>query len=120
MIDSEVSTEHVRYTLSLVEESLIEGCIEALARADVKTTVTIISTLQERHIQVRSFFDQMMYRLRDLMVEHLDDDKFTLYSSLMLSFEEAYGKIRVIGDGMMLIELTLLRIAKRSAGEDFI
>ncbi len=120
VIDSEVSTEHVRYTLSLVEESLIEGCIEALARADVKTTVTIISTLQERHIQVRSFFDQMMYRLRDLMVEHLDDDKFTLYSSLMLSFEEAYGKIRVIGDGMMLIELTLLRIAKRSAGEDFI
>jgi hypothetical protein len=35
----------------------------------------------------------------------------------MSSFEHAYGKIRVIPDGMMLIELTLLRIAKRHGGE---
>jgi DNA polymerase III gamma/tau subunit len=59
-----------------VEESLIESCIEALATEDVSTTLAIIETLKERHVQVRSFFDQMMYALRDLMVAHLDESVF--------------------------------------------
>lgn len=66
IIDNEVSTVHVRYTLSLVDEALLEKIIESLKLSDVLEIARIIVTLKERHIQVRSFFDQLMYRLRDL------------------------------------------------------
>ena len=113
MIDSEVSTEHVRYTLSLVEESLIESCIESLHGADITKIREILEVVKERHVQVRSFFEQLMYRLRDLMIEHISDPLFYEYSTLLEMLESAYGKIRSLPDGMMLIEVTLLRIAKR-------
>ena len=113
MIDSEVSTEHVRYTLSLVEESLIESCIESLHGADITKIREILEVVKERHVQVRSFFEQLMYRLRDLMIEHISDPLFYEYSTLLEMLESAYGKIRSLPDGMMLIEVTLLRIVKR-------
>ena len=71
--------------------------------------------MKERHVQVRSFFEQLMYRLRDLMLAHLDDALFFSYGEILEMLESAYGKIRVLPDGMMLIEVTLLRIAKRSS-----
>ncbi len=115
IIDNEVSTVHVRYTLSLVDEALLEKIIECLKMSDVTEIARIIVTLKERHIQVRSFFDQLMYRLRDLMMEHMDDADFFIYSEIMHLLEEAYTRIRILPDGLMLIEITLLRIAKRGA-----
>jgi hypothetical protein len=56
-----------------------------------------------------------MYRLRDLMIEHMDDADFFTYSEIMHLLEEAYSRIRILPDGLMLIEITLLRIAKRGA-----
>lgn len=113
IIDNEVSTEHVRYTLSLIDEALLENIIEWLKSTDIVRIRTIIETLKERHIQVRSFFDQIMYRLRDLMIEHIEDSDFYVYSEIMNLIEEAYSRIRNVPDGFMLIEITLLRIAKR-------
>lgn len=73
----------MRYTLSLVDDALLEGVIIAMKEKDIDRLRTIIDALKERHIQVRSFFDQLMYRLRDLMVEHLDDADFFTYSEIM-------------------------------------
>jgi DNA polymerase III subunit gamma/tau len=115
IIDSEVSAEHVRHTLSLVEESLIEECSDALVWGDISEIQKIIENLRERHVQVRSFFDQMMYHQRDRMVENIDNANFRIYSDILSMFEESYGKIRILPDGMMLIELTLLRITKRGS-----
>lgn len=112
IIDNEVSTEHVRYTLSLIDEALLENIIVGLKEKNISHIAEIIETLKQRHIHVRSFFDQLMYRLRDLMVEHLYDSDFEVYSDIMLRIEEAYSRIRTLPDGLMLIEVTLLRIAK--------
>ena len=116
IIDNEVSTEHVRYTLSLVEESLLESILEWLKDGNVESIAHIITVLKERHIQVRSFFDQLMYRLRDLMIEHMNENDFFVYSEIMDLLEEAYSRIRILPDGLMLIEITLLRIVKRNWG----
>lgn len=70
-----------------MEDTLIDACINSLVSLDIPTTQSIIETLRERHVQVRSFFDQMMYRLRDLMVAHIDDTSFSTYSELMDFFE---------------------------------
>ena len=112
-MDGEVSTEHVRYTLALVEDSMIDACIDALEYEQVSTIQELLETLKEKHIEARSFFEQLMYRLRDHMITHLDDPRFYIYSEILNMLESAYGRIRSIPDGMMLIEITLLRIVRR-------
>lgn len=112
VIDSTVSTDHVRHTLSLLEDELIDTIISTLESHDASEILAILDKLRDRHIQARSFFDQLMYRLRDLMVEHIADELFYVYHDLFSPIQDAYTKIRNIPDGMMLIEITLLKIAK--------
>jgi hypothetical protein len=47
------------------------------------------------------------------MVEHLSDPLFSTYSDILDMIESAYTRIKALPDGILLIELTLLRIAKR-------
>lgn len=83
IIDGEISTEHVRYTLSLLEDAMVVACIDALVAGDVRETQRLIEILREKHIEARNFFEQLMYALRDLMVEHIDTDIFATYSEIM-------------------------------------
>lgn len=112
MIDSEIRTEHVRYTLALIEETLIDTIIEHLLSGNTPEILMIIERLREQHVQSRSFFEQLLYRLRDLMIIHLSSDQFFAYENIFSQIEEAYTKVRSIPDGMMLVEITLLVISK--------
>jgi len=112
-IDSELSLEHVRMTLSLLEESQIDALIESLKESDVASIMSTIASLRDIHVSARGFFEQVMYRLRDLMIEHLDDGLYHTYQELYEHFESAYTRVRAIPDGMLLIEMTLLKIVKR-------
>lgn len=112
-IDSEVSLEHVRMTLSLLEESYIDSIIESLRISDIPSILRTIADLRDMHVNARGFFEQMMYRLRDLIVEHLDDGLYSEYMELYGILEDAYTRVKAIPDGMLLIEITLLRIGKR-------
>lgn len=113
IMDGEVSTEHVRYTLALVEESMIDACIEALEQEHVSSIQELLDILREKHIEARSFFEQLMYRLRDHMITNIDNPRFYIFSEILSMLESAYARIRSIPDGMMLIEITLLRIVRR-------
>jgi DNA polymerase III subunit gamma/tau len=109
-----VSTEYVRSTLALIEESLIQDLITHMKSGDIASIQKILEVLKTRHIQVRGLFDQIMYALRDLLVAHISDNaNFIDYNSIMKVFEDAYGKVKVIPDGMLLVELTLIRATKR-------
>lgn len=110
-----LSTEYVRNSLSLLEDSLIEEILDGLARSDTGKILTILDTLRSRHVQVRGFFDQMLLTLRDKMFEHIADSEFVIYEEIFRVFEDAYSKIKVIPDGWLLIEITLLRGVKRNA-----
>ena len=112
-MDGEVSSEDVRYTLALVEDSMIDACIKSLEQSDVPTIQTLIGILKEKHIEARAFLEQLMYRLRDYMIEHIDDPLFYTYSEILDMLESAYARVRSIPDAMMLIEITLLRIVRR-------
>jgi DNA polymerase III subunit gamma/tau len=110
-----VSTEYVRSSLSLLEESMIHEIIESLTKGDSTRIREIIVILASRHIQVRALFDQLLYALRDRMVAHIDDSEFSLYSDIMRVIEDAYTRVRAIPDGMLLIEVTLLRAVMRES-----
>ena len=113
IINNEISTEYVRLSLSLIEESLIEEILLALRERDIEKTLLILDTLKKRHIQVRGFFDQILYTLRDRLFESIHTPLFFQYEALFTIFESAYAKIRVIPDSMLLIEITLIRAVKR-------
>lgn len=117
-IDSELSLEHVRMTLSLLEESQIDHIIESLKISDIATIMSTISSLRDIHVSARGFFEQVMYRLRDLMIAHLDDGLYHTYQELYEYFESAYTRVRAIPDGMLLIEMTLLKIVKRGGRKE--
>jgi DNA polymerase III subunit gamma/tau len=113
VIDSELSVEHVRMTLSLLEESQIDGIISALERYDTHTVMDTIAILRDMHVGARGFFEQIMYRLRDLMIENLDNSGYATYLEIYELIESAYTRVRSIPDGMLLIEMTLLKVVKR-------
>jgi DNA polymerase III subunit gamma/tau len=115
-VHQEISTEYVRSTLSLIEDSLIDGIIDTILEYDKEKMITILDTLRNRHAEVRGLFDQIMYGLRDRMVDgfaNKNTTSFTVYSSIFAIFESAYGRIRSIPDGWLLIEITLMRALAR-------
>ncbi len=113
-INGEVSTEYVRSTLALLEESLIEEIITNIYKKNVGRILEILEVLQERHVQVRGFFDQILYALRDKLFASLDTTDFAIYEEIFGIFESAYTRIKWIPDGMLLIEITLIRAVKRN------
>ena len=115
-INGEVSTEYVRSTLALLEDTLINQIIETIYQNDIVGIQKILETLRERHVQVRGLFDQILYALRDKMFANIDGADFFEYESIFRVFESAYTKIKGIPDGILLIEITLLRAVKRNEG----
>ncbi|MBC7503809.1 DNA polymerase III subunit gamma/tau [Candidatus Gracilibacteria bacterium] len=116
-VNSEISTDYVRSTLSLIEDSLIEEIIETIVTADKVRMMTILDTLRSRHAEVRGLFDQILYGLRDAMMSSFlgknNTANFAEYSEIFAIFESAYSRIRSIADGGLLIEITLLRAVAR-------
>ena len=113
IVDQEVRTEHVRYTLALIDESLIDEIIEDLRTRKSERIIETLETFRTGHIDARGLFEQMLYRLRDLLIEHIADASFYDYQSVLTLMLEGHSKLRVIPDGMMLVEVTLLKIVKR-------
>lgn len=122
-INSEVSTEYVRSTLSLIEDTLIDTLIDTMLRGDSEKMVELLDTLRGRHIDVRGFFDQIMYALRDRMLtlfrdKNGDMSTFSSYNEIFQIFEDMYAKMRIIPDGQLVIEMVLMRTVKRDVMSD--
>lgn len=114
-VNNEINTEYVRSTLSLIEDSLINEIIWAIVSSDKVTMIHILDTLRQRHAEVRSLFDQILYSLRDRMLNSFagNNIEFSIYSQIFSLFESAYAQIKIIPDGWLLIEITLLRAVAR-------
>lgn len=104
-INGEVSTEYVRSTLALLEESLIDEIITNIYEGNLERILDILEVLRERHVQVRGFFDQILYALRDKLFASLEVplvkggagdfiSDFSIYESIFTVFESAYTKIK--------------------------
>lgn len=113
IVDKEVRTEHLRHTLALIDESLIDGIIEDLRARKSEKIIEILETLRTGHIDARGLLEQLLYRLRDLLFEHISDPLFYDYQEVLTLIMEGHSKLRVIPDGMMLVEVTFLKIVKR-------
>ncbi len=118
-INGEIKTEYVRSTLSLIEDSLIDEIIQVIGASDADAMILILDTLRTRHAEVRGLFDQILYGLRDQMLATFRWNRapntpwFEMYSEIFAIFESAYSRIKIIPDGWLLIEITLMRAVAR-------
>lgn len=67
----------------MIEDSLIAKIINIITSSDTNGMMEMIETLRTRHAEVRGLFDQILYALRDRMV-----DVFSGKSKDGISFEE--------------------------------
>ncbi|PID84037.1 DNA polymerase III, subunit gamma and tau [Candidatus Gracilibacteria bacterium] len=105
-IDNKLSTGQVMATLSLIDESLITNIVSCLYEYNTQEIKEIIQKLKNEHIEVQGFFDSILYFLRDRLIETIGSEKFERYNEI---FQENYRDIKFIPDGLLLIEITLLR-----------
>ena len=113
IIDSEVTVKHVRHTLSLIEDDMIDEIIETLRVSDISKIFSLLEDLGKRHTDARGLLEQLLYKLRDLLFEYIDDPKFYEYQEVFGLIMEWHAKLKSIPDGMMLLEITFLKIVKR-------
>ncbi len=103
----------LRENLSLIEEGLLMNILDILIYKKYDDFLELISNLRKKHIKVDALFDQMLYSLRDKMLADIHSPLFDDYSNISRIIEDAYTKIRFLPDGLLLIEITLLRILRR-------
>ena len=89
-INGEIKTEYVRSALSLIEDSLIDEIIHIVVASDRQAMIEMLDTLRTRHAEVRWLFDQILYGLRDRMLESFqwknkDPIWFAEYSEISLT-----------------------------------
>lgn len=112
-INKKLSTNSVESGLSLLEQDFLEEILEALKNADIGKIMNYRKKLSEKNLDTRTFFDQMIYTLRDKMILHLEWPEFSQYEDIFRIFQENYKSIRFMPDGFLLIEITLMQSVRQ-------
>lgn len=82
IVNQHVSAEQVKSTLSLIDDDLIETILDALRDENTDALLTCIHALQERSIDARGCLDQILYALRDRMLQDIRGTHFTRYQEI--------------------------------------
>lgn len=99
----------IKKTLSILDENFIEEVIETLKNKDKNKISEIISELNQENIDVQNFFDQILLKLKDKMFENLNNENFVKYNKILQVFLNSYSSIKIIQNGNLLIEITLIQ-----------
>ncbi len=116
-IDDRVTYEHVKATLMIIDEERLDATIAALREGNTKVLLQEIERLRAGHIHTRSYIEQLLYRLRDILFENISNTSYEGYDTIFQIVMEAHSKLRSFPDGMMLIETTLLRALRKNENE---
>ncbi|MBS9783915.1 DNA polymerase III subunit gamma/tau [Candidatus Gracilibacteria bacterium] len=108
-IDNTLSKEHVMSALSLVDENLVSKIVQDLFESNTPEIKKQLENFKKQHIEVQGFFDSILYFLRDKLIENIGNEKFVQYDRIIRIFQENYRDIKIIPDGILLLEITLLR-----------
>lgn len=92
--------------LSLIDDAVIDAIIDALRDEDIDALKRLINILNDQFLDARGCLDQILYSLRDRMIASVQDTHFARYRTLFYGFRDAYTSVRIVSDGMLLLEMT--------------
>lgn len=111
----------IEENLALVGEGFLGDFLAALANKDSVKILEKLNDLKHRSIEARRFFDELLFFMRDRLVESLSSPQFAVYERIFRAFEAAYGKLRDFPEPFLLLEITslsLVNIASVTAMSD--
>lgn len=108
-VDKHLSLEFLQNTFSMIDDDFIDEIIEILASKNHEKFAEMIEKIKTQHIRSENFFEQIILRLRDKMVENLGNEKFGIYNSIFEIFRKSYPSIGYFSDNFLVIEMTLMQ-----------
>ena len=108
-VDKNLSLEFLQNTFSMIDDDFMDEIIEILASKNHEKFAEMIEKIKTQHIRSENFFEQIILRLRDKMVENLGNEKFGLYNSIFEIFRKSYPSIGYFSDNFLVIEMTLMQ-----------
>lgn len=108
-VDKHLSLEFLQNTFSMIDDDFMDEIIEILASKNHEKFREMIEKIKTQHIRSENFFEQIILRLRDKMVENLGNEKFGIYNSIFEIFRKSYPSIGYFSDNFLVIEMTLMQ-----------
>ena len=108
-VDKHLSLEFLQNTFSMIDDDFMDEIIEILASKNHEKFAEMIEKIKTQHIRSENFFEQIILRLRDKMVENLGNEKFGIYNSIFEIFRKSYPSIGYFSDNFLVIEMTLMQ-----------
>ncbi len=108
-VDKNLSLEFLQNTFSMIDDDFMDEIIEILASKNDEKFAEMIEKIKTQHIRSENFFEQIILRLRDKMVENLGNEKFGIYNAIFEIFRKSYPSIGYFADNFLVIEMTLMQ-----------
>ena len=93
----------------MIDDDFMDEIIEILASKNHEKFAEMIEKIKTQHIRSENFFEQIILRLRDKMVENLGNEKFGIYNAIFEIFRKSYPSIGYFSDNFLVIEMTLMQ-----------
>ncbi len=77
----------IEENLALVGEGFLSDFLAALANKDAVRVLEKLADLKLRSIEARRFFDELLFFMRDRLVEALSTPHFATYERIFRAFE---------------------------------
>lgn len=118
-----ITTDVVRTALSLSEEKLLGVFTDALLAHNAKDALQIMSTLEERGNDIKSFLTDILHHLHRLLVAHAMGESIGLWDPVELKrairmFTESYGIMRSSPIPELPIELAIVEFCEHEVIRD--
>lgn len=108
-VDNHISFTDLKESFSLIDDILANEIIETLFEKKYEKLREILGNLRSKNINSESFFETMIFTLRNKMIENISHKNFQKYENIFLVFRSAYASIKAFSDNFLLIEMTLLQ-----------
>lgn len=79
ILDGKLTKEHITHTLFIIDDGALGAILKFIIEGNVSAVVTTLGKLQERYIDVRLFFEQFLFFLKDTIYANLDTPSFWQY-----------------------------------------
>ncbi len=113
-VNKTLSKEILEKSFSLIDTKFIENIITTLFEKNFSELKNILEKLKMENISAQRFFDQIILFLRDKMIENMENENFSRYEEIFITFRESYSGIFVFSNDWILIETTLLQAINSS------
>ena len=120
IVHGKVTKEHITHTFFIIDEGTLGAIVKFIAENNTAAIITTLGKLQERYIDVRLFFEQILFFLKDALYANSESPIFWTYYRIFEGIEAAYGKLKYVPDTNLLLEITLLKLAQKSEPQSIV